>query len=276
MINLIFSVTHNQINLKNTLDILKESLYAKQTNIIFACEKSNPLVDEIKKSKRKLTLFTFPTGTTEECMIQNVLSELETSAFVLVRADCKFFSVQNYDKLIAESYLGADIAMFKNNKKQNFFSRIISKFARKLCDLFFNFNFYQGDIGMQYFGETAHSIMKNTNATMLSKLNRWVALDIRYLPQAIEKTVIKVKNLEHNSIKAIVYSALFILVLAGAIVLSNFVKISTIVWLLVAFAGIAFTCMALYSVLNYYALNKLGNLYAKNTDHIEKIEKGAK
>lgn len=274
MVSVVFSVTSKKFEPQKVLDDLKNSSYYKNICVVFACEKSNDLAKnfaELKKNKgTKVSLFTFPNGTKEESMLENVIKNLETSNIIIVRNDCEFYSVFALDELIGKSFSGGEIVMFKSDKKINWFKRMIKKIQQKLCNLFFNFNFYAGDIGMQYFSEQAHSLLKITSPTILTKLNRWVALNVCYIEKNIPKTVIKNKSFDKNNIKSILYICLFVLTLVGAIVLNMFIRINIVFWLLIGFAIVVFFAMTLYTLLNSYTIYTLGNLYVEKVDFVER------
>lgn len=274
MTTVLFSITTKEVHIASLLNELEKSLYYEKLSIIIACEKSNILVQEFEKIKPKnIKLFTYPKGTNEESMIENTLSNLEKTKFVLIRNNCDYFTLEKLDDLIQQSLMGSEIVMFKSNKKQNFLKRFFTKIMQKLCDVFFCFKFYDGDIGMQLFSEQAHSLMKYTDVTILTKINRWVALNIFYIPANFKQTVIKGTDLEHNSVKAIIYSSIFIFAFVGTIVLSFFVKIHFLVWLLLICGFVALIAMSLYATLNVYAIKHLGNLKSKKTEYIKILSK---
>ncbi|MDD4816158.1 MAG: hypothetical protein PHQ62_03380 [Clostridia bacterium] len=272
MTTILFCVTTKKISIseikKQIKDILKNDI-----GLFFACEKTNAIVKEFEtlKPDKHLTiqLSTFPAGTSEESMIENTLKNIPNSNFVLVRNDADF-SVELIEKLIAESKHGFDIVMAKKTKKENFLSKFFSNISKKLCDLFFNFTFYEGDIGIQFFSEQAHSIMKSTNTTLLTKINRWIALNIKYIEFDFEKTNIKAKNYKNNITKTTIYFGLFVLTLVGAIILGSFININFIGGLLLFFVYIAFIALGLRSLMDVYTIKKIGNISCENINEIER------
>lgn len=274
MTTILFCVKTKKISINNIKKQLK-SIIHKDIVLHFLTEKNNEIVDEINQLKPDKTLpvqlSIYPVGTSEESMIENGVKNLPNTKFVLVRDNANF-SADLIEKLITESLLGFDIVMAKKLKKENFFSEFFSKLSKKLCNLFFNFTFYEGDIGTQFFSEQAHSIMKTTNVAMLTKLNRWIALNINYIEFDFEKTIIKNKKFENNIIKASVYLGLFVLTLAGAIVFNAYIAISFIGWLVLVFACIAFLALGLRSLMDIYVVSKIGNIYCENVSVIERKE----
>jgi len=107
---------------------------------------------------------------------------------------------------------------------------------------------------------------------MLTKLNRWIALNINYIDYDFEKTIIKNKKFENNIIKASVYFGLFVLTLAGAIVFNIYIAISFIGWLVLVFAYIAFLALGLRSLMDIYVINKIGNVFCENVSVVERKE----
>lgn len=273
MTTIFLPIITRQTSIKQ-LKNLVEGVSFSDISLHIACEKNNSLIqefDKLKKNKKlPITLDIYPNGTKEDEMISYSFKSLPPQKILLVRDTCVNLSADNIEKLIAESILGSEIVMLTSNKKMGKTKTLIRATTIKLCKTFFNFKYYNGDIGMQLFNEQAHSIMKTTNLTLLSKLNKWVAITISYIPANITPTKIKTPIPTKTKIWTTIYTTLLIITTILIIILPIWVKIDFLGALIFIFAFIVEIALLLFKLLEIYNYKNLGNLYANNIEFIER------
>lgn len=289
MTTLILSLTQKQIGLKEILDKIRD-LKPFSLNLLILCEKKHKIVTEfetfkqtleqkseaeetnavnkkvkkvIKKNKENINLCAFPNGTKEESMINFGIKELPEGNFILLRNDVKEIDTILLKKMLAESQSGGDIIMVKRQKKKNIFKEFFSKIFGKIYSLIFNFNFYSGDIGVQYFSNFVRSVMKETNPTMLTKLNKWLAVNIKYLDFDAEPTLIKQKNYGKSKLTLgiIILSAAFLVGLTA--VLDSILNLPFMIWLLIAFLFMILAILIVVTVFRIRLIHKIGDIRAE-------------
>ncbi|MDD2445562.1 MAG: hypothetical protein PHX09_01985 [Clostridia bacterium] len=290
MITLILPLTTKQVCLTEIVKQIK-NISDFNISLLILCEKKHSITVEFEKynkSKSKnlnIGLNIFPNGTSEDSMINICLKELPNSNFILVRNDVKDFNTalikeillksnasksgkstgkDNNDRITGERSRGGDVVMAKPLKKPNPIKNFFSRIAKKMCGLLFHFSFYDGDIGVQYFSDFTHSIMKTTNPLILTKLNKWLAINIEYVEFDVENTRIKNKDYSNNKLLMFLYAVSLFLVIGVAIFLVPIISSSFLIWLVVAFLCLILTTLILATTFRIYLIYKLGNIHSKN------------
>ncbi|MDD3397864.1 MAG: hypothetical protein PHR96_04945 [Clostridia bacterium] len=303
MITLILPLTSKQKSLREIIDKLK-ALQPFNINLLVLCEKKHKIVEEFedfkkftdkkfeaeqvgisleknsktKVSKKKnqekinISLNIFPNGTKEESMINTSIKDLPECGFVLIRNDVKDININLIEKILLECQSGADIIMAKKPRKKNFITNFFSKIFQKLCSFIFHFSFYSGDIGVQYFNNLALSIMKETNALMLTKINKWLAINIKYIDFNVETTYIKEKSYGNNKLMLGIFIFSFMLSIGLIVFFSFNSNISFIFYFLVAFLLLIFAILIMLTAFRIYLINKLGDIRAENVSIILRRE----
>lgn len=310
MTTIIIPLTTKEIELKEILEKMK-SLKSFKLNFLILCEKKHKIVSEFEKFKQKvdeqlkevvketskkatkentetskksnknlknhkekanINLYTFPNGTKEDSMISFGINSLTEGDFILLRNDVEEINVNLIEKILFESQLGGDIIMAKKPRKKNFLNRFFSNVFEKLYFLIFNFIFYAGDIGVQYFSNLTLSIMKETNSVMLTKLNKWLAVDIKYLDFEINQTVIKQKNYGKSKLLLLIYALCFVVLIVLSFILSDIFNPSFIFWLFVAFLIIVFAILIMVTVFRIRLIYRIGDIRASSVHPILRSE----
>jgi hypothetical protein len=278
MVSLILPLTTKQINLAEIVKQIK-TISGFNINLLILCEKKHSIITELenfKSNNLNISLNVFPNGTNEDSMINVCLKELPDSNFILIRNDVKEFNVSLIKELLQKSNArkekgnkqiggsGGQIVMAKPLKKLNPIKSFFARMAQKICRLLFNFNFYEGNIGVQYFSAFTHSIMKTTNPLILTKLNKWLAINIEYVEFDIENTRIKDKDYSNNKLLMFLYVISLFLVIGAAIFLVPIINSSFITWLVVIFILLILSTLILITAFRIYLIYKLGNIHSKN------------
>ncbi|MDD4408682.1 MAG: hypothetical protein PHC47_02420 [Clostridia bacterium] len=298
MITIILPLTSKKIILKDLTDELKKT-FGSFFNLLILCERRNSIIDEFetlkpnatkqqkKIDKKKIidngenpiehfdfniSLFIFPNGTKEESMINASIKEFDESDFILIRNDIQNIDSNLLTRILEERQQSqCDIIMFKNKEKKNIFSKFINKTIKATYSFFFDIHFYDGDIGVQYFSAFAHSIMKNINNPMLlTKSNRWVEMNIKYIDFEVPRTKLTEKSYGKNKPKFVIYTLIFTILLATSIILGGIYKLPLIFWFAVFFFLLFFLSLAKISALRIYLANKIGDIRAGKVYIIEK------
>lgn len=293
MTTLIFPMTTKQTALKEIIEKFK-ALKPFNFNLLILCDKKHKIVSEFedlkenvdkkfeetqvemvaenfksqtnkkkKQEKINISLNIFPNGTKEESMINWAIKELPKCDLLLIRNDVKDFNINLIERLLSEGEAGMDIVMAKKPKKTNKIVQFFSDLAKKICSQIFHFNFYSGDIGVQFFSSFVHSVMKETNPLLLSKLNKWIAIKIKYIDFEIETTQIKQKSYGKNKLMLGVFSVGFILTIAFIFFLSSLSNISFVFYFLVAFFSLVFAILTMVTAFRIYFTYKFGDIHAE-------------
>ena len=156
-----------------------QKTFQNQLQIVILCEKNHHILQEIPK-KSGILVDTYPVGTKEEEMISATIKTLPPQGLILVRGNCKYFNVQSIKLLLEKAQSSADIALFRA-KKMGKIKGWFLKIYKKLSKFFFNFTFFEGNISLMYFSARAHLILTETNVSVLTKINRWVQMNVEYI-----------------------------------------------------------------------------------------------
>lgn len=266
-----FSITDKNTTIKEIETTLKNTI-ARDFSLKIACEKNHPIVEEFSKRKRfafPISLDIFSVGTSEEAMIEYSVKNMPADSLLLVRNNTKNFSENTVDAILTEAMQGYDVVMLKKRGEKKGVKKFFSDIGNSLCKTFFNFKHYEGDIGIQYFSSQAQTLLRNTNVNLMSKLNRWLALNVRYVEMDIKKTKFPKNSYKKPLIKSGIYAFVFVLTLVLAIVFGvkiTWTFITTLVVLLVAVTSVA---MSLFHALDIYNVSRVGAIHFKRDDAIE-------
>lgn len=268
MLNLVVPITTQNWGIGEVLNAVSVSNFKEEIIVRFLCAKNNPKFSEISNLKTKnisASLDVFPANATEDEMVYSFLKNTENLAFVLVRSTCNFFCAEKLDSLIAAD---ADIALF-NNQKQNKIKTFVKEKAIKLCKNFFNINFFDGNISCMFFSSRAHKIMQETNVTALTKINRWVCVDI----QTVDADILPRKPIKTPlNIKALTFLWLF--VMFASVFFTIFLAVSGKLTLLKVFlllgGFLLGAALSVHSGLRWFCYRQLGGLYCKTKMPIER------
>lgn len=268
MINLLIPLTNKKTTLKDIFEVVKTSKFKDEIFVRVLCEKTNPVLKE--KSKCPCTLDVFPKNTSEDSMIFATTKSLEAGELIIVRNDCKFFTTTNLDKLITSGKNEKDIVMFGKNIQKNKIKMFFSNIFQKVCDTFFNFNFFDGDLGLMYFSARAHNILRETNVTAMTKINRWASVEIEYIEEDVPKSKICEKTPVSIPLKLGIYLALLLALIVGTIFLGISGNLSLLLILLFVCLVTSLICLSVYMILKWTCFKKIGEIYSKKVDILER------
>ena len=268
---ILLSVTTREITIKEIESVLKNTT-AQDFLLKIACEKNNKIVEEFSHRKKfafPISLDIYPVGTCEEAMIENTVKNLPQDSLLLVRNDTPNFTANTIDRILAAAAVGNDVVMLKKRKTTSKIRKFFSELGDNICKMFFNFKHYEGDIGLQYFSVEAQNILKNTNVNLMSKLNRWLALDVYYVEMDIKRTKFPKKSFKKPLVKSIVYALVFVLAIALTIVFGGKINWTFITTLAFLFVTILSAAMSLFHALEIYNISRVGLIHFKQEDAIE-------
>ena len=276
MINIVISVKSFEKKIFPIIAEIEKTNFEEELQVFFLCERTNPIINEfenLSKQKFKTNLLTYPLGTSEETMLEHCIKEKVEGKLIVIRNDCTNINVNVIQMLALHLKQGADIALPKNKQKQNRIANAFRRVLSKLVIKIMNFNFYDGDITIEAFGENAVNIMKTTNSVVLTKFNRWIGMKIDYVEFDLEKTKIKTTQNKKPIFLMIFYAILTILTLGLAIyVLSSYDLghfINTIYIILVIF----YFMMFLVWSLRLYIFLRVGSLTLEQAKLVSETNK---
>lgn len=270
MTNIIFSAKGKTL-LQEEIVHLKQNL-GKDTKLFVLCEKRQA-VTFLQKLPEKVGIdfFVFPDATAEDEMISSCIKSIENvSPIVLIRSTSNFATLENIDILIQKIASGADLAMFRQTKKGGKVSEWFAKTYKRLCEIFFGFKFFEGNISLMAFSSNAHKILKETPVTRMTKINRWVGVDVQYVEkQSLPKnTPIKTPlNIIASCIvwACALFALLFCLIFFGVLGTLNVVSF------LLYFGGVLLAgCLFSYRLLLLISHKHIGSVKSKSTTTFER------
>ena len=262
MISFLFSVLDKKIYWDKVYDLLKEK--NKSFEMIIVVKQNSEELEDIQKLeqlKSNVHCYVFDDNTSENYMINEGIKKSNGESLVLCRDYFDYAPILS-DFLLDMGNEGAQVCMFKKNKKQNKIIDLVLKFFRKFTKNIFGFEMYQGDIGLIYFGNVALSVLKETkNCSILTKVNRWKGFDISY---ALTDDLPKPKPERKNTAKMIVSlvgSLLSLTVLVTAMVLLIcFDLIGFVLILLFCTVILVNILWLLYNLLKLFVFISVGDL----------------
>ena len=159
----------------------------KQTNFFVLCEKVQAvnLLQGIPKNSG-ISFLVFSDGTGEDAMVSSCIKSIENiQPIVLIRSNCNYASFENIEMLVQKIESGKDIALFRQAQKGGKVRAWFSKTYKRLCEIFFGFKFFEGNVSLIAFSSRAHKILKETPVTMMTKINRWVGVETEYVEKQV-------------------------------------------------------------------------------------------
>ncbi len=259
MVSYIFSVIKKRLIWKKVVEILNKK--HSDFQIIFAVYNQNPDLNEILDLKsEKIKVLQFDTDD-ENHMISQAILQCDGSSLMLCRDYFQYSTVMS-DFLLEMAESGAQVVMFKHNKKSNKLIEFNKKLLNKLIYSIFNFKMYEGDIGLIYFGNIAFSVMKKTNAILFTKINRFVGFEISYasidqLPKAIPQK----KGLKKEVLKFSIFSIILIALIFSMSFLIAFNKIGFVLGLLFLTLIILDVFYIIYLSLKLDIIKRVGDVF---------------
>ena len=275
MITVLMPIVNRKQSFKEILEVFSGCEHSDKISLVILTEKNNKILEEITEdSPSNFPIFVdvFSVGTSEEAMISSAIKNLETSECVLIRDAATTFSSYHINKLFEGVLLGYDVVMLKPKKQANKIKRFFQNLSKKLFKFLFGYNYYDGDIGMQYFGEQAVDILKTTNLTILTKLNKWIALSIFYVETDLKPIVFKNKTPKNFVVSMLATSVVLVLTIFLAIFLPKLVNLNLLFGFLIFFAISAEIIFLFYDVLRIFNHKKLGVISCEKTERITRRE----
>lgn len=259
-------------SLAHILQVISNTKYADQITLYILAEKNNRIIEEQENMQTKINVFVdvFSIGTTEDSMIDAAIKSTDENPCIIVRDYCENFSSKYLDKLIDASFENHDIIMLKNNQPKGKIKTFCENVARKFCRFLFNYSYYDGDISFVYYSPLAVNILRTTNTALLTKLNRWVAIDIFYLEMNIQEAKTNNKAPLNLLGKTVMYFALFVVFFSTLIILPILVKLHLLVTILFIFLTAAMLILALYCYLKLYNYKKIGVVHCEKVEAIDR------
>lgn len=274
MVNIVLCDKGKNLSQENLLEINASLDFLGEINLVVLTEKGSVLTKSKQtKHNKNISLLVFPAYANEDEMVASGIKSLPNCLpIVLVRGNCNYYSAENIGLLCDKIMQGADIAMFKQTKKGGKLRAWFGKTYKKLCEMFFGFRFFEGNVSLMAFSSLAHKVLKETPVTKMTKINHWVGVNVEY----VEKTSLP-KNTPRKTPKSLFVNTF---VWAGAFVVSLFLMIFFAVmgtlsivsfWLL--FGGlILFIAMFAYKLLLLISFKQIGGVKSKNFIDFERRE----
>lgn len=259
MVSYIFSVIEKRLIWKKVVELLQQK--HNDFQIIFAVYDKNPDLNEILELQdENIKVLQFSHNDENE-MISQAIKHCNGNSLMLCRDYFKYSTVMS-DFLLEMADKGAQVVMFKHEKKVGKIAEFNRKILNKLISSIFNFKMYEGDIGLIYFGDIAFSVMKQTNAVLFTKVNRFVGFDISYASiEQLPKPQPQRKRLKKEILKVSIFSSLLIALIVGMSLLLAFNKIGFVVCLIFITIIILDIFYILYLSLKLDILKRVGDVF---------------
>lgn len=181
MISFLFSVVDKQVFWDKVYNTLSQKY--EDFELLFAIHSQNSELEDLQnlaKQNQNVHIFTYEQTATENYMLNQTMKHVKGESLVLCRDGFVYATVLS-DFLIEMGKQGAQIAMFQKQKKSNKIKKWFSNQCHKATKLLFGFDYYDGNIGLVYFGNIALSVLKELpNPSLLTKVNRWKGFEICY------------------------------------------------------------------------------------------------
>lgn len=236
----------------------------KEFEMIFVIKNSNPELADIEalaKERTSVKCFCFEDNVSENFMINSGIKQVKGEALVLCRDYFEYAPVLS-NFLTTMGTQGAQVAMFKKQKKDNKISAFFSKMYHKIISSIFGFDCYEGDIGLIFFGNIALSTLKSVpHSAILTKVNRWKGFDICYAVSVdMQKPKLEKKEQKRTLVNLIISTGIMaVLTTTMSLLISN--KLIGFLPILL-FSGLIFLMLVwiIYGLLKYSIVAKVGDL----------------
>ena len=243
----------------------------EDVSVIFVGEQSNLSLKNLKPNKNiACNVFYFADGTSQEDMIQSVISKVYCHTLVLVRDDESEVDFNILNSMIKKQREGYDVVLArpaKRNPIKNFFVKLM----QKLVNYVFNFKLFDGDLTYQIFGGNAVSILKANGTALLTKVDKWLGAKIGYV-EYNHSVVQTDKNRKSLKLLSIIYSLVLGLTLGTSITLGVILPLPWLALLGLVFANMISFILFAYYILRLYISLKVGELAGKQVAIIDNVE----
>lgn len=222
MTSYVFSVIDKTIIWAKVHKILTDK-FEDDFEMIFAISKDNPELSDLQKlqkQKKNVHVLTFEPQTSENQMLSTAIKQTKGDHMVLCRDYFEYATVMS-DVLVAMGAMNVQVAMYRKPQKNGKIKAFFKKIYNKLVQLIFGFDLYEGDVGLQYFGNIPLSVLRTLpNNILFTKINKWKGFDISY----VEADHLQPKKFDHHekpkiSRNLFIASGVFGLLLGGFITL---------------------------------------------------------
>lgn len=268
MITFLFTIKNRKIE-PNFLQSFTS--FMDDVEVVFACREGAKL-DILPASGVRARINHFPASATEEDMIESEVKKMELGTFVLVRDGAGEFDINKAKNMIIAEKSGKDVVLLKRREEKNKVKAFFSGLIKKFVSLVFNFRFYEGEIGMQVFSPKALNLLKINGTANLTKLNRWIGLNVFTIEADVPKTIVECREKKLVTISATSFWIAFVFAFAGSIVLGTLVKVPWLGVLGLIVVNLFTFTSALYNLLRLYSVLTIGDLYAKKLGIIKTEE----
>lgn len=262
MISFLFSVVDKQVYWDKVYASLSQK-YDK-FEMIFAIHNQNTELEDLQKlanQNKNVRVFTFERDATENFMINQTIKHAHGDCLVLCR-DYFVYATVLSDFLLEMGMQGAQIAMFQKQKKSNKITKWFSKLFHKTTKLLFGFDYYDGDIGLVYFGNIAFSVLKELpSCTLLTKVNRWKGFEICYATAEDINSTLSENEDKHKALANMICSlGVFVVLVSTLVVLCCFNLIGFLPILGFSMTILLNIVWMTYSIAKYCINRRVGNL----------------
>lgn len=228
MTSYVFSVMNKKIIWSKVHQILAEK-YDEEFEMIFALASNNDELADLKKLEQEqnnVLVLTFDPSYSENKMLSEAIRHTQGDNMVLCRDYFEYATVMS-DLMIGMGAMNVQVALYRKPQKSGKIRAFFKKIYHRLVEWIFGFKLYEGDVGLEYFGNIPLSILRTLpNNILLTKVNKWNGFDISY----IEADELKEKQFDHHEKKGVL-KALWISGGIFALLLGLFITFAIVGWL---------------------------------------------
>ena len=262
MISFLFSIVDKKIFWDKVYQTLSQKYH--DFEMVFAIKKQNSELEDLHvlaDGKDNIKIFEYNQDASENFMISQTIKQVKGDCLVLCR-DYFVYATILSDFLIDMGSQGAQIAMFQKQRKSNKITKFFAMLSHKITKALFGFDFYDGDIGLVYFGNIALSVLKNLpNCSLLTKVNRWKGFEICYATtDSLDKPVMEKREAKKALVNMICSFGTLAVLICALVLLCVFDLIEFLPILCFATAILVNILWATYAVIKFFLNKKVGDL----------------
>lgn len=262
MISFLFSIVDKKIFWDKVYQTLSQKY--DDFEMVFAIKEQNSELEDLRAladGKDNIQIFEYEQSASENFMINKTIKHVKGDCLVLCR-DYFVYATILSDFLIDMGKQGAQIAMFQKQKKSNKITKFFAKLSHKITKALFGFDFYDGDVGLVYFGNIALSVLKNLpNCSLLTKVNRWKGFEICYATtDSLDKPVMEKREAKKALVNMICSFATLAALVCALVLLCVFDLIGFLPILCFSTVILVNILWSTYAVIKFCLNKKVGDL----------------
>lgn len=253
-------------NFKNILQgfVSKVNLSIYDYNILFLTNENTNLTKEDLPQDISYSITVFDNYSTENEMIEYLFQNEKLENVIIVKNSYQNINFEDFNRILKEAQKGREVVISKQNKQENFFTKIWKNIKKFVIKSLFGFKIYDAEADIVFLNPLAVSIIKQSpkRSAMFVNINSWAGLEpFEVLISSQPKNKSQIKTSKTFYISLITSSIILLGMLIGHVIFSVFkIKLTFLLLLTYILLEIVLFGFIIFYVFKMLFLKKYGKL----------------